>query len=295
MKTITTILAFLLFFSPALCQELPDTLLNIPNPSRLVITENKEGTTFNVISADSIDFFEESVTTEYPYDSSVSAHQTTYTNIFGEGILYSYRNRNRCSSWDIIVDGLCIGLNNASGQPAPDALQWSKSFEISWMSCIGISYTYKTSSISFGFGFDWRNYRCTTSDRRLVVNESKGIGWGNYSEGEKGRLSRLKTFSLQFPLLYKINIPKTSLSIKAGPVMCVNTYGSIKTVYDDANGNKCEEFLKDIRIRDFTVDLFGCISYNLAIGIYVRYSTMKVMDASGLNFRPLTIGLSLGI
>lgn len=292
-KIIATIFSLLALPSVALCQEVTDTIVNVPAESKIVITENPNGTLFTVTPVDAVYGEEESLLVKYPENASVSSRQTSFRSIFGHGIEIGGCCRDN-GYWSIIADGICIGLNRANGQGSPDAMQWSKSFELSWLSCIGVSYSYKAFAVSLGFGFDWRNYRCTTSDLRLVVNEERGITWQPYADGERGRMSRLKTFALQFPLLCQVRIPGTSLTVKGGSIMCVNTYASVKSVYDDPDGNKCEEFAKGIGIRKVTLDLLGNVSLNGGIGLYVRYSPMKVMKSPGINFRPLTVGVSIG-
>ena len=275
--------------------EKADTLLKTETPSRMVITESPEGTRITVTGYGE-EGYEASVLSEYPSESSVSSRQMT----LGGGMLGLIADKDeRCgsgSNWEAVVDGICIGLDKATGLGNCRGMQWSKSFEIGWLNCIGVAYSFGPSSVSLGVGFDWRNYKTTFSDRCLVVTPEKGIDWGSVKEGDNVRFSRLKIFSLQLPLLYRLRIPKTSLNLKVGPIFNFNTYGSLKTSYYDSNGNKWEDFTKDINQRIFTVDFFGSLSLCNAVGIYVRYSPMKVMNASdGLNFRPLTIGVGFGI
>lgn len=290
----------LLALFPALCfaqdpdgsPVVPDTLISRDTPSRVAITENPHGMTVSVSGTDGDETYDESVTVPFPGESSVRSRQSTTTSLSLPAL---GKVCGRDSRWNVIVDGLCLGLTRACGMGDDGGLQWSKSFEISWMSCIGVSFACGATDLSLGLGFDWRNYKITTSGKVLAANPDKGLEWADGPEGVNVRFSRLKTFSLQLPLLWKLPVPKTSLSFKAGPVLCFNTYGSLKTVFDDADGNRGELFTKDISPRRFTVDFFGCISLYETIGVYVRYSPMKVMDAPGLNFRPLTVGIGIGI
>ena len=277
--------------------ETPDTILHITGSNKLIVTENPTGTLVEVRDIEKGDELVASVFTEYAAESSVRSS-------LREGSLGDWwYNRNLLnvddsynSHWGVSIDGLCLGLTNAVDQSPERGLQWSKSFEISWLSCLNVYYEFSRSKVSLGLGFDWRNYKVTTGDKALVANDSKGIEWGAYPEGSRGRFSRLKVFSLQLPLLYEYSIPKSSLSLKAGPIFNFNTYASLKSAWDDENGNRHELFTKEIDPRRFTVDFFACISFCRALGIYARYSPMKVMDApTTLNFQPLTIGLTLGI
>lgn len=284
--------------TPAFSQiEHPDTILKITTPTKVVITENATGTNVEVRTIGENDDLIASVLTEYSSESSVKTNSR-------EGKLQQWWYKRNLldvedednSNWGVSVDGLCIGLNKAVDQTPENGLQWSKSFEISWLSCLNVYYEFSRSRISLGLGFDWRNYKITTSDKCLVANEDKGIEWDRYPDGAKGRFSRLKVFSLQLPLLYEWHVPKSSVTFKAGPILNFNTYASLKSVWDDADGNRRETFTKNIEPRRCTVDLFASLSFCKAIGLYVRYSPMKVMDVPNtLNFQPLTIGLGFGI
>lgn len=274
----------------------PDTLTHITENTKVIVTENPEGTKIEVRNFEDGHLLSR-VTTEYSTNSKVKS--TSSEGIFDE----IFRNRNfldiedkGSDPWGVSVDGVCLGLTKACSQSPADGLQWSKSFEISWLSILNVYYEFSRSRISLGFGLDWRNYKITTSDRFLEANEDKGIEWREYSPGVKGRFSRLKVFSLQVPLLYSYDVPDSRIGFKAGPILDFNTYASLKTVWDDENGNRMESFTKAIEPRRVTVDFYASISWSNAIGIYVRYSPMKVMDApQTLNFQPLTLGLTIGI
>ncbi len=280
-----------------------DTLLNVASQSRLVITEDAGGTYIEVAQDGRCD----TIAIAYGEQSTVRTSQHTSHNILRLPFTKEYGEKGGENRWTVGMSGVCIGLTDAQGQPSPGGLQWSKSFEISWMSCLNVNYSFSRSSLSLGFGFDWRNYKATANGDWLVPAAAsagsgfaggsaagfgtRGIAWGEAPEGVRVRYSRLKTFSLQLPLLYSWAVPKTSLGLRVGPVACFNTYGSLKGVYDDADGNRCEYFTKDLDIRPFTVDFFGCLSYRHYISLYVRWSPMKVMQTgSPINFRPLTVG-----
>lgn len=278
--------------------EYTDTLIKVDAPSQLIITESEKGMKVTVEGRQGDDRFNASTFTEYTPNASVSTSKKLtkkdWLVRWNDGFVEK-KKRGGCS-WNVIMSGVAIGLVNPLNQEPSGGLQWSKSFEISWLSCIGIKYGNHRSAISLGLGFDWRNYNITTSDRCLVANDQKGIEWGSYPIVCRGKNSRLKVFSLQFPLLYSWVVPKTSLVFKCGPVFNFNTYASLKTAYYDADGNKVVDFTKAISPRRFTIDFFGDISYRHAVGIYVRYSPMKVMDApTTLNFQALSVGLTLGI
>ena len=276
-------------------QEMPDTLLKTDRPSRLVVTESPEGSVISVTGIDGDESFQATVKTEYPKNSSVCSSQSVKRTNHIE-IPWTYDNGK---GWKSYVDGVTIGLTNPCGLGANGGLQWSKSIEIGWLDCLAVGYSWGKTAISLGLGFDWRNYKITTSDRYLTTSPSKSMEWAEASRLPEGSIlknSRLKVFSLQLPLLFRAKIPNSCLRLKLGPIFNFNTHASILTRYTDSNGNDNELFTENLCQRRFTVDLFGNLSINSFVGVFVRYSPMKVMDdPEGINFRPLTVGISLGI
>ena len=274
--------------------ESPDTVCNVEIPSRVTIMENPEGTTVNIESLEGM--LLESLATPYQPESSVSARKSyrRKSDWFGDGSLFGYSNsKGKSSYWGVGLDGVCIGLTDAVGQGGRDGFEWSKSFEVCWMNCLKVYYRFSRSCVSLGLGLDWRNYRCTFPGRELAVNAEGGLEWAE--PVRKTKFTRLQVFSLQVPLLYEWRVPKSDLKLKAGPVLCFNTGASAKTSYYDDNADILEVSATDPSRRKVTVDFYGGVTYCGFLGIYVRYSPMKVMKAPGLNFRPLTLGLSIGM
>lgn len=299
MKTIKAIIlsAFLPISAISLASEAtPDTLMVVDSPSRVVITESPEGTKLQL--TDSVSGNQKTLLVEYSSGSKVSTSQSTSSSIIfrlpgmdcgesGDGCIWGK------NGWVLAMDGLCVGLNNANGQTGGGGLQWSKSFEISWLSCLNVGYVFSRSRVYIGLGLDWRNYKTTLDGRWLQPSVSKGVEWGTAPEGASVKTSNLKVFSLQMPLMYVWNVPKTAMRLRVGPILNFNTYSSIKGNYDDAAGNRCEYFTKNFDRNPVTVDFFGSISYHDVIGVYVRYSPMKVLkDPSPINFNPFTVGFS---
>ena len=268
-----------------------DTLLYVSNPDRVVITESPEGTRVSISDSG------ESVLIAYPDSAKISTYRRSSTLPFDLPFGYGKKGSESCGSscdgWTVGFDGLCIGLNNALGQTGGGGLQWSKSFEINWLSCLNVGYAFSRSRIYLGLGFDWRNYKATADGHWLQPDGNGGVKWGSAPDGVHVKATQLKVFSLQLPLMYTWNIPKTHLRWRMGPILCFNTYSSIKGIYDDASGNHCEYFTRDFDRTPTTVDFFGSLSYHTFLGIYVRYSPMKVLKtASPINFTPLTLGVA---
>ncbi len=268
-----------------------DTLLIVDKPSKVVITESADGTLITV--TDTVSGTKQSHFVGYAPGAKVSTSQRFSKSPLNIPGFNCMRMKNKDTGWAIGIDGVCIGLNDAHDQTGGGGLQWSKSFEINWLSCINFGYAWKRSRIYLGLGFDWRNFKATADDCWLQPSEYGGIEWGKAPEGVDVKSTNLKVFSLQLPLIYEWRIPKSWLKLKVGPILNFNTYASLKGIYEDNTGNKCEYFTKDFDCRDVTVDFFGCISYHNALGVYVRYSPMKMLKAgSPINFTPFTVGVS---
>ena len=271
-----------------------DTLLNVYNPDKVVITESPEGTRV------SLEDGQESILIDYPDGANVKTSRHTSRSIFNIPGMPCGRRTAPCGcyddGWDFSVDGLCIGLTNAMGQTGGGGLQWSKSFEINWLSCINVGYEFSRSRIYIGLGFDWRTYRATADGRWLQPDGKGGVEWGIAPDGCTAEATQLKIFSLQVPLMYTWRIPKTYLKWRMGPILNFNTYSSIKGIYDDVSGNRSEYFTKNLDRRRVTVDVFASLSYHNVVGIYIRYSPLKALnDASPINFNPLSLGVTLGL
>lgn len=266
----------------------PDTLLVVSKPDKVIITESPEGTRVSVGDGS------ESILIEYPDGAKVATSRSESGSIFNlPDWIWGKNHRSKTTGWTCGIEGFCIGLNNALGQTGGGGLQWSKSFEISWLSCLDVGYSFSRSRISLGLGFDWRTYKATASGHWLQPDGLGGVTWGSAPEGADVRCSQLKVFSLQLPLMYTWCVPKTFLKWRMGPILNFNTYSSIKGIYDDDSGNRCEYFTKDFDRRPVTVDFLGSLSYHNMVGIYVRYSPMKVLKSpSPINFSPLTLGFT---
>lgn len=282
-------------YTNSYAQEAPDTLLKTDKPSRIVITESSAGSVISVRGIGEDDTFQTTVNTDYPENASVTSTQSVKYDLPIQ--LPGIKTNSR--GWTCFVNGITLGLSNPTGIGGNGGLQWSKSIEVGWLECLAVGYSWGNTSLGLGLGFDWRNYKITTSDRYLTTSPSKGIEWaeaGSLPEGSILKSSRLKVFSLQLPLLFRARIPNSSVRLKIGPIFNFNTHASILTRYTDNYGNDNELFTKDLNQRIFTLDFFGSVSIRGIVGVYVRYSPMKVMNgAEGINFRPLTIGIGIGI
>ncbi|MBR4741694.1 MAG: hypothetical protein IK079_02185 [Desulfovibrio sp.] len=143
--------------------------------------------------------------------------------------------------------------------------------------------------ISLGLGFDWRNYRMTNNVRFLKNDDGKVV-LGSYPEGASPKFSRVKVFSLNFPLLYQHKFGR-SWGFGIGPVFNLNTYASLKTSYKQDGGT--HKFVdKHIGQRKFTIDAMFILE-NPIFDLYLKYCPMDVLKDSDLKFKSLSFGIYL--
>lgn len=269
-----------------------DTLVTVTTPSTLIITESAQGISLNIK-----DIKNDTTTTmliaDYNANTTVSVDQHTsrFQAFTSNGCAIGLKTS---SKWEVISGGLNIGLVKALDQPDGLDLQWAKSFEISWLNTLAVRYSHKSIAVSLGVGLDWRNYNTTTRNHYMIPDDNTGISIMPYPDGVTPGNSRIKIFSLGFPLLYTQKIPGTKLSITAGGIFNINTHASLKTTYKNEWGNSVEEYSEGIRRRKVSFDIYGSIHLYKGVGIYARYSPQSVLSGVSVpKFQPISVGISL--
>lgn len=209
------------------------------------------------------------------HNCSDSHKRRNYTRITNLG-----RRVDTTPQWDFSAGGIMIGFVSAPGHPATMPIEQGKSVEIGISHLIGERYQVGYFSVTLGFGFDWRNYKITTPDYRFS-DFGTHIGTEQYPEGVDPVNSRLKIFTLQFPVLLRQEMPFRFLghrqSLTAGVSLNYNSHGSMLTRWRDAEGHMIRTSTKHIGQRRFSYDIIGAIGLSEDFGIYVRYSPLSVL------------------
>lgn len=269
--------------------ETADSTLIITSPERIVIVESATGVKIEVSDANVTDT---TIVQTYTFDNVTVRRTTGFQGL-------SLLNRKNCfTGWDVISDGLGFGFCSAMDVPSGAASEQGKSFELTWTNMLAVAYKSGSSfDISLGVGIDWRNFRITDGTR-FVVNDGN-VGLSQFDPTQTPGFSRIKIFSLQFPLLWRQTLPINNLGgrfkIHFGPVFCINTHGSVLSRWTNAEGVPCKESIKAINLRTFTVDLCAWVALAGNVGIYFRYSPMKMLTSSkAFNFTPVSTGITCG-
>lgn len=148
----------------------------------------------------------------------------------------------------------------------------------------------RNTSLSLGFGVDWRNYRMKGNTR--FIKQDGQIQLGSYPQGADIDFSRLKVFSITLELMLNQRL-FGNVHLGAGGVVNFNTHGSLKTRYTIGSGKDKEGFKEttnNIHQKAVTFDLKGQLSIR-PIAFYVKYSPMNVLDTEyGPKFRSISAG-----
>lgn len=198
-----------------------------------------------------------------------------------------------------IINGLQFGMGivSATSQaPGMDINMSNAGFEFFLNNLVMWEYRpVKNTSLTMGFGVDWRNYRMKGNTR--FIKDGTNITLGAYPEDADIDFSRLKIFSLTLDLMLRQRL-FGHVSMAAGPVVNFNTSGTLKTRYTLVNGDNREsikERNRNIHQNAVTVDFKGELKID-PIAFYIKYSPMNVLDTNyGPKFRSLSAGAMIAL
>lgn len=189
------------------------------------------------------------------------------------------------------MSGLQFGFVKGLGAPEAD-IDMSASCEIGIQFFTLKKYlsASRRHSLGLGFGMGWRNFRMT-GRRRFVKDAAGSLVTAAYPEGADAQFSRIKTFSLDFPLRYVFCVSR-QVSLSAAAILKINTYGSVKTRYT-LDGRKRRDLDRHIRQRPATLDFQTEAAWR-RLGVYVQYSPCRVVHKEfGPALTPLSAGVRL--
>lgn len=187
-----------------------------------------------------------------------------------------------------------IGLCNPIGAMFSAPTSVGSSWELFWTICQWDHYTASYKNwYSVGVGIDWRNYR--TDGRYYFTKLDDGtLTEAKYPDGYDPRFSRIKVFSLNFPILWGHKFNR-NFRLSLGPVINFNTYASIKNRYYDANDKGHKDVFKHIHQKTLTIDMMAVVKL-LHFQVYGKYSPMDILNSSygsDINFQSVSFGIYL--
>lgn len=271
-----------------------DTVLNVDTVYRVVVTESPAGLNVELNGTGADSTYTASYNVPYESNTTIKSHQN-FTMPF------SLRAANSRSS---VVLGLNphFGFTGAVGAPAGMDTQMGKSFEIGLGEIIGFQYclgAHNQNILSVGMGVNWRNYRMTGMSRFDMDNGAVVVT--DYPEDVNARFSRIKVFSLTFPISYSYTTPikaigKTNLGFRLSGILNYNSHASMLTRYDLADGTKVKENYDRIGQNKFSIDFRLSVHIADYVNLYFTYSPYNVLKSGNGSpqFNTISTGISFG-
>lgn len=182
------------------------------------------------------------------------------------------------------------GFNNANGMPHGADVQPFKSWELWWIISDWSFRPWRNNhAFSAGVGVDWRNYRMTNDLR--FVKDNRSVAFDTYPANSKPEFSRIKVFSVNFPIRYQYDGKFVGFSL--GPVINLNTYGSLKTRYT-IDGHELKDIDKHVRVTPVTIDFMCTLNFRGGPDFYLKYSPCDILrDGYGPKFKTISFGIIL--
>lgn len=274
---------FTLASGSALAEDLhqeADTVMMIRNARSVVLTESANGAELTVRgTADDPDFLS-TFNIVNPQNAVVTTKQRFNPPVITVANIDPDCRRDAIDLFGGLHAGFCTPL----GAPAGLDVEMGKSYEIGIDRLISYRITdhRSKSSLSIGMGVNWRNYRMT-GNTRFIADESGNVSFGPFPEGTESRYSRIKVFSLSFPLTWyqptRIRtVGKSFLTFRAGAILNWNSHASVVSCWNESNGESAKHGTKNVAQRKFTVDIYGAVGIIYGVGFYVKYSPMSLFE-----------------
>lgn len=280
--------------------EAPDTLINISNAGRAIVIESPDGVKLKV--SGNGDDPDNIVTFASDYNDNThvatSIKDPTRPLKFFRNTVDGVAVYETKSKWDVITDNVGIGWISAQGAPATANIEMAKSFEISWLDMLAVTYTPRDyhNSLVIGFGMDWRNYKISDGSMRFISTPDGKISFAPFPDDVKAINSRLKVVNIGLNMKWRHQFDSRMpwggrFGFEIGAIANYTTHASIKSRWENTAGNHVEQVNCDINCRRFTVDFICIARVGDLLGAYIRYSPMKVLTGNAPSFTPLSTGL----
>lgn len=186
------------------------------------------------------------------------------------------------------IGGLHFGFVTALGTPQGMQVDMGASYEIGF-EALSWNRRWGNDVFSVGLGFNWKNFRMTGYERFVTDNGRTLLG--TYPADAEPQYSRIKVFSVNFPVEYTRRL-KHDWEIGLAAILNVNTYASAETRYR-LDGKSEKDFSKNLHHNRISVDLRGSVRWK-SVGVYVKYSPRRVLTQDfGPSFSGLSTGLTL--
>ena len=204
--------------------------------------------------------------------------------------LKSFDQDEKESNWSVVLNGLYFGIGTHN---TLDII--NNAFEIGVLNLCAVKYdTQKGQSVSVGVGIGNKSYslkRPFMFDRDI---DSPALGIGIYPDGAVQRSSRLYVHSVQFPMMFRQELPYNWRLTFAGIINW--NYKVTATNHYEINDIDYDICQKGLKQNNCSFDWLGAVSFN-GFSVYCRYRPAKVLKN---NYGPRihdtwTVGIGIGI
>lgn len=272
-----------------------DTMLCVKNANNVIVTESPEGVRVDIKGLESDNEFQNSYVLPYEANAVIKSHQK-FTMPFS--LVRSHTN-NMVG----IIQGVHFGFTGAIGAPDEMDTQMGKSFEIGIDNILYYRYQFgasKRNAVQVGVSVNWRNYRMTGGNR-FVMNDDGSVAITSYPEETDGKFSRIKAFSLSFPVSYSYRTPfkaigKADLGFKLSAIFNWNSHASMLTKYELADGTKVKENYDRIGHQKFSIDMMLSVQVAPSVSLYFKYSPYDFFKSGNGSpeFQTISTGIAFG-
>lgn len=145
-------------------------------------------------------------------------------------------------------------------------------------------------TFNYGLGFSWKSFAMKKGGM-MTKDDEGNILIGEWPEKFEPKVSKLKVFSITFPLVFGVNVYR-GVGFSVGPVVNLNASSMIVDKYR-LDGKKQKDKYKRAHCNLATVDMMFQLNFR-DVGVYAKYSPMNVMDTDYWpEFKHWAIGLTL--
>ena len=190
------------------------------------------------------------------------------------------------------IGGFGFGFLGTIGAPAEMKTDMSASMEVFFnLFSYGRKYKGGRHQLNIGTGFNWKNYRMTDYNR--FDKDRLNVVVTPYPTDADINFSRLRIFSIMFPLQYKYKFHK-DFALSGAAILNWNVDGSLKTKYN-LNGQKVTEKVGRVKYNAASIDFRLGLHWR-ALSAYVKYSPCNVLkSAYGPEFNSFSAGIMIGM
>lgn len=260
----------------------PDTVANIENPLKVIVTENGQKTEVKVEGTSSQPDY------RFLYSITKETEEKGLPTLSTPFMSRSHRHYPRRET--VVCNDMYFGIVTPYDTPEP----FRTSIEYGVREFLGYRYTPGGGTASFGLGVGAGNMKLFIRRHKKVGVENDMFELTDAPEGARNVHSHLMIWRLHVPFYYRQRIHR-SFGFKISATMNFNVAAKAKTSYrlDD---EKHTLKVKGLHQRLLTPDFTFAIGDFDAFSVYVRWSPVSVFKHRfGPEIKTLSFGLSMGL